>query len=804
MNWTGGSLSRSRKQNASLSVVQKRHFAKARAKLLNQRQPRSRPYTDYEDDVTSPSTPPDRLRKRRANQLTLDEFENVGPVVRQLQSIRPRHASVSDARHRSSALQHSSPSSSHLLTRSSRPNRPDPSRLGPTHQGKVRATNENTASPAGTPLQDELDAKRRELLGTSDWMGLEKLKPVKIKFPDIEDRDLIGKRRRVKTDQYEAIRTTDQHRRPTGNAYEKLQMLQRSSNILSSPEEISIHIGCSGRGSSARQRDNSGSGSSHRHRAHTSEEMLFDDQEPAKAAVPDQSSTQSSFQRSVNASDDMLFDREWSGIASPLGAEATTTPEGSYHQKPHEIFQYADNRANALAAYTISSADETEYSEESLPAPNNSQACHEPEKPDLGRHQLWQEERTLRQKSSAPAQTEVAPPGSRRNTSQSQGSRPELQYHTTDQSLHEQERRALHVSQKVSDGHPNQSLATHHKTNVNERSFAQATAKELADLFPVAEFSTHHLKWAQEKSAAINQENIDTQVKIKKNEKGKVKETSSPKDVPVLFPQSPAKDPRIAVPVATEEISQNPSAPSATTPTTPPPNPQIEMQQPVDPSAEEDEIIWRTFVFGTDNLEEDWTFENPIPEPKPALKPRPPSSSSLIHPIIDSPNHRNKESSPVQQTHPSLRVEASSSSAPYTTSSPNPISHSFSPSAATAEAPTISLPSIDPRSSSPGPRTQHSIQVQPSTTSSDELALSSPVRMAPPAVTFKKPRRYVGERVGVVGPLRLGLEEGRRGRRKGKGDGERGRGRGRRELRGEVEEVMEGDGVEDADEIVDD
>ncbi|KAL8964387.1 MAG: hypothetical protein Q9183_004484, partial [Haloplaca sp. 2 TL-2023] len=219
MNWTGGSLSHSRKQNANLSVIQKKHFAKARGALLNGRQPPPRLdlafFEEAENDtavrITSPTR---RLRPtRKGTQHTLDEYDHVRPVVNQLSSLRPRSHRRTSRQPRVAGEQHSKCSPQHHGRASSRQRR----RISPDMASR-RQHESASSSIAHTPIKkaplDELEAKRQELLTSSDWVGLQQLKPVKMKFADAEDRDLIGKRRRLEQSHHCLGRQAPQHRRP--------------------------------------------------------------------------------------------------------------------------------------------------------------------------------------------------------------------------------------------------------------------------------------------------------------------------------------------------------------------------------------------------------------------------------------------------------------------------------------------------------------------------------------------------------------------------------------------------------------
>ncbi|KAL8921450.1 MAG: hypothetical protein Q9172_004017 [Xanthocarpia lactea] len=266
MNWTGGSLSRSRKQNATLSVIQRKHFARARGKLLNGRPPLQQIdiaiFHDVKADNTMPrgtTSAPDLRRERPSTQMTLEEFESL--------------------------------------------------RYPEYHPTKKRQTNKaGSHGSTISTMSDELEVKRQELLKTFDWVGLEKMKPAQMKFADAEDRDLIGKRRPVLSSHNIEKPMVQKHRRPPNNAYDKLNMARASSNLLPSSGKISIQIGSSHRGSPAGWRQNMSSKGGDDRRAHASDEMLFDDQETPKGSMGGSRSTQNARYQSTNTSEEMLFD----------------------------------------------------------------------------------------------------------------------------------------------------------------------------------------------------------------------------------------------------------------------------------------------------------------------------------------------------------------------------------------------------------------------------------------------------------------------------------------------------------------
>ncbi|KAL8863746.1 MAG: hypothetical protein Q9198_010375, partial [Flavoplaca austrocitrina] len=316
MNWTGGSLSRSRKQNANLSVVQKRHFARARGRLLHERpSPQHIDISIFNDAETDDAmlhgitkSVPNHHRERQGSQMTLDQFENLRPVVKQLQSLRP-HCSLE-----TTLPTPSSQPQSHTCYRGDYQTNPLPTKK-PRYQGPAyfrkaneKLANSMTRSPITTPpAVDELEAKRRELLATFDWVGLERMKPVRMKFVNAEDRDLIGKRRFVKGHQAANHAYIQQHRTPLLNASDKLNTMRTASHSSASPGKISVRIGSSRRDLSPDRRQHKGLRLIDEYRSPLPDEMLFDDQESFNGVRSASANSKKTIHHSASTSDDMLF-----------------------------------------------------------------------------------------------------------------------------------------------------------------------------------------------------------------------------------------------------------------------------------------------------------------------------------------------------------------------------------------------------------------------------------------------------------------------------------------------------------------
>ncbi|KAI4138893.1 MAG: hypothetical protein L6R39_006558, partial [Caloplaca ligustica] len=610
MNWTGGSLSRSRKQNANLTAIQKKHFARVRGQLLNGRPPPTRlDVSLFKDSSNNRSVPSlattdfDRPQVRQRNQLTLDDYESVRPVVKQLQSLKPRHARKG-TQSQSSGFGHPPLPSGNNLSASSRAEQDNAQSPAYDRDAKARAASSAVVSTETPPPIDELEAKRHELLGTSDWMGLKKMKPLKMKFADEEDRDLIGKRRRVDGERCKAVRVTpvaNEYRRPVVNTYEKLNILRPNSNMRSSPSNISIHIGSSISGTPARRRAQTRRGGGNHRRSSISEEMLFDAHEPPRTTNGNHASTQSSLRQSVNASDEMLFDREWSGIASPLGAEPAVTKNDPYRPSARPGVSHTRPDHGPSKAYTISSGTGSEYIDDQL----------------RDFYKTW---------DAAPENAALPFTGFGAVGDVTKPIHAGAQGNSGRQSQLEGAASSEYDNRIATQSRAYQSSTADRGEQSKGKPFAQATARELASLLSDTYATRDGSPPAQRSKSSdpvagdlnvqrIDKDNVGDQCINKKHvELNKLPNQQDTSPFPL---QHPPSDEQITAPPDTTK-----SSPQSTSPVPAPQNPvlqpQVEVSQPADATPEDDEeAIWRTFVFGTRDPDEDWIFDKPAREPDP-------------------------------------------------------------------------------------------------------------------------------------------------------------------------------------------
>ena len=262
MNWTGGALQRSRGSNAkaATSRIQKQHFARARQRLLIG--PQSPPSIDLSvfqnAKVEKRSDTDYRIlpKTRRSGQKTAEKAGNMEPVVERSRKPRIREVNsmasggqqlIQGQRKRQSSLGTHFPPP--LLSKNCAKTDPIGSDGAEIQYSSPRSTLDKVQSGTSTPAQtpswttsSALKRKRMELLCCRDWVSLDHSKPVKVYFDSIEDKNLIGKRRRVESKESE--------RRVASLRCKRLQTFYRSPskhgvNIASSTQDVSIHIGSS-------------------------------------------------------------------------------------------------------------------------------------------------------------------------------------------------------------------------------------------------------------------------------------------------------------------------------------------------------------------------------------------------------------------------------------------------------------------------------------------------------------------------------------------------------------------------------
>lgn len=215
MNWTGGRLQRHSKDNEKSTDLarQKQHFAAVRQRLQNGETSQGTPFRPsflVRDGLTLGNgvTPFAQGSQRhighsKAKQRSLEGYSSTAPVAKRLSSMQKRPATSRSH----SARQQKLPSSDHR-------------RSGETDlpQVKYKETSKDDSSPrnqrdaASTSSQhiadrkrgrsrlgeeDLLELSRKKLLLQNDWIGLAHSRPVQLSFTSRQDKERIGKRRRI-------------------------------------------------------------------------------------------------------------------------------------------------------------------------------------------------------------------------------------------------------------------------------------------------------------------------------------------------------------------------------------------------------------------------------------------------------------------------------------------------------------------------------------------------------------------------------------------------------------------------------
>ena len=201
MDWTGGVRRRfASGKNGATVQKQKAHFAKARAALQNT--PSS--HSTFKPRFLN-SDVRDGGRRARAAQKHSSRHHEKSIAIEQ----RKRRRSKETA-HEATQFNKSTRTSQQISQHRER--RTSPSRAISISSGSPSSQSEPidhkqsvkrshcSSSPLQTAFSEEerlLLANRRRLLARTDWLGLSALRPVQIKFPRSQDREHIGKRRKI-------------------------------------------------------------------------------------------------------------------------------------------------------------------------------------------------------------------------------------------------------------------------------------------------------------------------------------------------------------------------------------------------------------------------------------------------------------------------------------------------------------------------------------------------------------------------------------------------------------------------------
>lgn len=208
MNWTGGRLHRhSHSKAASLSRIQKQHFAKARLKARNEAYQASplrfftsrKPLREFSGQLTSSAAgrsyaiPEDETRRTAKRRRTDDSLH-----VQQHQS-HEKHTPNRRLRsfegldrfqhpHEAGSNQHRSSNrqtESHVQSRSQYFTQKDTLHDGPRERPQTSS---------------QLEDLKRQLLRQGDWAAVSASRPLRMTFASVTEREMVGKRRKITED----------------------------------------------------------------------------------------------------------------------------------------------------------------------------------------------------------------------------------------------------------------------------------------------------------------------------------------------------------------------------------------------------------------------------------------------------------------------------------------------------------------------------------------------------------------------------------------------------------------------------
>jgi hypothetical protein len=225
MNWTGGNLKRfsnkGKGKNNALNKIQKEHFARQRLRLQNGTTAPSPlkfgpfgirdSFIDFSaGNASSKPTDPQHVGARRkygSKQTTLKDYESTSGVANRLanmhqrspENVRRRKRSRSDLQEKDQEAQSRStarhgyhqPSPSQNLSRKDGARRP-------LSMQQSKSRQDSRLSHPEPQLQRTIPPKPKfSFLGKDNWVGISTTKPAEISFQSANERDQIGKRRKV-------------------------------------------------------------------------------------------------------------------------------------------------------------------------------------------------------------------------------------------------------------------------------------------------------------------------------------------------------------------------------------------------------------------------------------------------------------------------------------------------------------------------------------------------------------------------------------------------------------------------------
>jgi hypothetical protein len=215
MNWTGGRLQRSKRNAKSSDLVrQRQHFAAVRQRLQNGPTSHVTPFCpsflDREEGLTLAGgiTPFGQGSQRhtghpKGKQRRLEDYSPPAPLAGRLASIQmgpSRPLNQSDRQQKPP----SSENNSLRVTEESQPKYEERNRGDSSPRSRIDAASTPSQCSTGRKRaksklgpDDVLELSRKKLLLQSDWIGLASSRPVQMTFTSRQDKDRIGKRRKI-------------------------------------------------------------------------------------------------------------------------------------------------------------------------------------------------------------------------------------------------------------------------------------------------------------------------------------------------------------------------------------------------------------------------------------------------------------------------------------------------------------------------------------------------------------------------------------------------------------------------------
>ena len=237
MNWTGGRLQRSKHVANGLSAKQKQYFAAAQARLQGGSRAHSPPYVTLFEGTNRET----RLL-RDGHPTNVNGRENYGSQDSVVES--DSIAARADRKRRPPSETTEVPAPKRRRIRQKDPS-VESSRTGnEAYERNVRSRKQQQRLPE---TEDELQAARLEILDMmrrDDWLGPKVPQPVRMTFPSFEDKQKIGRRRKLtKADIERRNQVTRQKATPVKIKRSGSSRLRRHEPRALDHDEVSVRVG---------------------------------------------------------------------------------------------------------------------------------------------------------------------------------------------------------------------------------------------------------------------------------------------------------------------------------------------------------------------------------------------------------------------------------------------------------------------------------------------------------------------------------------------------------------------------------